>query len=85
MHIAPYNYRLAADPVDAAEGNGQPGPPQGLFRIAIGTHRCPPGKPTAWKALSSWPTENLKKLDKSDPVKFDFALFGLGPEGFGKE
>lgn len=23
-------------------------------------------------------TENLKKLDKNDPVRFDFALFGLG-------
>jgi uncharacterized protein (TIGR02757 family) len=23
-------------------------------------------------------TENLKKLDSEDPVKYDFALFGLG-------
>ena len=23
-------------------------------------------------------TENLKKLDASDPVKYDFALFGMG-------
>jgi hypothetical protein len=22
--------------------------------------------------------ENLRKMDKSDPVKYDFALFGLG-------
>lgn len=26
-------------------------------------------------------TENLKKLDPNDPVKYDFALFGLGVEG----
>ena len=27
--------------------------------------------------------ENLRKLDKNDPVKYDFALFGLGVfEGF---
>jgi uncharacterized protein (TIGR02757 family) len=27
--------------------------------------------------------ENLRKLDKDDPVKYDFALFGLGVfEGF---
>jgi uncharacterized protein (TIGR02757 family) len=26
-------------------------------------------------------TENLKKLDPHDPVKYDFALFGLGVEG----
>jgi uncharacterized protein (TIGR02757 family) len=25
-------------------------------------------------------TENLKKLDPDDPVKYDFALFGLGLE-----
>jgi lipopolysaccharide biosynthesis regulator YciM len=25
-------------------------------------------------------TENLKKFDKNDPVKYDFALFGLGIE-----
>ena len=27
-------------------------------------------------------TENLRLLDASDPVKYDFALFGLGIEGF---
>ena len=26
-------------------------------------------------------TENLKQLDPNDPVKYDFALFGLGVEG----
>ena len=27
--------------------------------------------------------ENLRKMDKNDPVKYDFALFGLGVfEGF---
>lgn len=30
-----------------------------------------------WKAAIEL-TENLRKLDKSDPVKYDFALFGLG-------
>jgi len=41
-------------------------------------------KQTDWLAAIEL-TENLKKLDKSDPVKYDFALFGLGLEGFGKE
>jgi uncharacterized protein (TIGR02757 family) len=27
-------------------------------------------------------TENLKKIDKNDPVKYDFALFGLGIEAY---
>lgn len=27
-------------------------------------------------------TQNLKQLDPSDPVKYDFALFGLGVEGY---
>jgi uncharacterized protein (TIGR02757 family) len=27
-------------------------------------------------------TENLRKFDAADPVKYDFALFGLGTEGF---
>jgi uncharacterized protein (TIGR02757 family) len=27
-------------------------------------------------------TNNLKKFDPQDPVKYDFALFGLGIEGF---
>ena len=27
-------------------------------------------------------TENLRKLDPQDPVRYDFALFGLGLEGF---
>ena len=30
-------------------------------------------------------TENLRTLDPVDPVKYDFALFGLGAEeGWGK-
>lgn len=41
-------------------------------------------KQTDWLAAIEL-TENLKKLDKADPVKYDFALFGLGLEGFGKE
>ncbi|HLS36708.1 MAG TPA: DUF2400 family protein, partial [Sphingobacterium bovisgrunnientis] len=32
-----------------------------------------------WKAALEL-TENLLLLDKSDPVKYDFALFGLGVE-----
>jgi len=34
-------------------------------------------KQNDWKALSELDT-NLRKLDKNDPVKYDFALFGLG-------
>ncbi|MEO8151149.1 MAG: DUF2400 family protein [Bacteroidia bacterium] len=30
-----------------------------------------------WKAVIEL-TENLKKFDAEDPVKYDFALFGLG-------
>jgi len=29
-------------------------------------------------------THNLRKLDADDPVKYDFALFGLGVEGWGR-
>lgn len=29
-------------------------------------------------------TENLRKFDAKDPVKYDFALFGLGIEGWGR-
>lgn len=39
-------------------------------------------KQNDWKAVSEI-TEELKKIDPNDPVKFDFALFGLGVnEGF---
>ncbi|WP_299063792.1 TIGR02757 family protein [uncultured Polaribacter sp.] len=39
-------------------------------------------KQNDWKALFELDT-NLRKLDKNDPVKYDFALFGLGVfEGF---
>jgi hypothetical protein len=34
-------------------------------------------KATDWQAALEL-TENLRKLDKADPVKYDFALFGLG-------
>jgi uncharacterized protein (TIGR02757 family) len=34
-------------------------------------------KQNDWKALSEL-DENLRSLDNSDPVKYDFALFGLG-------
>ena len=37
-----------------------------------------------WKALEEI-MKNLRLMDKEDPVKYDFALFGLGVfEGFGK-
>jgi uncharacterized protein (TIGR02757 family) len=39
-------------------------------------------KQTDWQTAVEL-TENLKKLDPNDPVKYDFALFGLGVvEGF---
>ncbi len=34
-------------------------------------------KQTDWMAAEEL-TANLKKLDQDDPVKYDFALFGLG-------
>ena len=37
-------------------------------------------KPTDWQAALEL-TNNLRKLDRSDPVKYDFALFGLGVMG----
>ncbi|MEM9829381.1 MAG: TIGR02757 family protein [Bacteroidota bacterium] len=37
-------------------------------------------KPTDWRTALEL-TENLKKLDPADPVKYDFALFGLGVQG----
>ncbi len=41
-------------------------------------------KQNDWKAAVEL-TNNLKKFDKKDPVKYDFALFGTGVfEGFGK-
>ena len=33
-----------------------------------------------WKAVTEL-TVNLRKLDKNDPVKYDFALFGIGVYG----
>jgi uncharacterized protein (TIGR02757 family) len=35
---------------------------------------------TDWKMAIEL-TQNIKKLDPNDPVKYDFALFGLGVEG----
>lgn len=41
-------------------------------------------KPNDWKAATELNTK-LKKMDSLDPVKYDFALFGLGVfEGFSK-
>jgi uncharacterized protein (TIGR02757 family) len=37
-------------------------------------------KPSDWITAVEL-TENLKKLDPTDPVKYDYALFGLGLEG----
>lgn len=37
-------------------------------------------KPLDWKAATEL-TQNLRVLDPHDPVKYDFALFGLGIEG----
>jgi uncharacterized protein (TIGR02757 family) len=34
-------------------------------------------KPTDWQAALEL-TDYLRKLDPADPVKYDFALFGLG-------
>ena len=34
-------------------------------------------KPADWQAALEL-TQELRKLDKNDPVKYDFALFGLG-------
>ena len=34
-------------------------------------------KQSDWKAVLEL-TENLRKIDPSDPVKYDFALFGMG-------
>ena len=39
---------------------------------------------TDWKTALEL-TENLKKFDSNDPVKYDFALFGMGIEGFNME
>lgn len=38
-------------------------------------------KQVDWLAATEL-TSNLRKLDPKDPVKYDFALFGLGLEGF---
>ena len=39
-------------------------------------------KQNDWKAVVELDT-NLRKMDATDPVKYDFALFGLGVfEGF---
>jgi len=38
-------------------------------------------KQTDWQTAVEL-TENLKKFDAQDPVRYDFALFGLGLEGF---
>lgn len=37
-------------------------------------------KQSDWKTACEL-TENLRKLDANDPVRYDFALFGLGVEG----
>ncbi len=37
-------------------------------------------KQNDWKSVNEL-TENLRKFDPNDPVKYDFALFGMGIEG----
>ena len=37
-------------------------------------------KQTDWKTVLEL-TEKLRQFDKNDPVKYDFALFGLGVLG----
>ena len=37
-------------------------------------------KQTDWLTVIEF-TENLKKFDPEDPVKYDFALFGIGVNG----
>lgn len=39
-------------------------------------------RPTTDWQMAEELTENLKKIDPTDPVKYDFALFGLGIEGY---
>ena len=34
-------------------------------------------KSNDWKAVDEY-TKNLRKLDPLDPIKYDFALFGMG-------
>jgi uncharacterized protein (TIGR02757 family) len=38
-------------------------------------------KPVDWETAEEL-TQSLRKFDTTDPVKYDFALFGLGLEGF---
>jgi uncharacterized protein (TIGR02757 family) len=41
-------------------------------------------KQNDWKAVEAL-TESLRGFDRRDPVKYDFALFGMGVfEGWGK-
>ncbi len=40
-------------------------------------------KQTDWQTVLEL-TDNLRKIDPQDPVKYDFALFGLGIEGWSK-
>lgn len=41
-------------------------------------------KQSDWKAVEQI-TEALRQFDPSDPVRFDFSLFGAGIDGFLKE
>lgn len=40
-------------------------------------------KPVDWLTAVEL-TDNLRAMDAADPVKYDFALFGLGLEGYGR-
>jgi uncharacterized protein (TIGR02757 family) len=50
-----------------------------VSRIARSLHLLK-RKQDDWQAAVEL-TENLKRFDKKDPVKYDFALFGMGVEG----
>ncbi|RYD83572.1 MAG: TIGR02757 family protein [Sphingobacteriales bacterium] len=54
-------------------------------RVARKLELMPPGKLNNWQTAVNL-TNKLKEFDSKDPVKYDFALFGMGVmENFGKE
>ena len=64
--------------------------PSSVLSIPIDVHTSNVGrhlgllcrKQNDWKAVAEY-DEELRKMDPSDPVKYDFALFSLGAiEGF---
>ena len=59
--------------------------PTSALMLPLDTHTAATGRKLGlitrtqnnWKTVEEI-TENLRKLDPADPVKYDFALFGLG-------